>query len=138
MRKIFVVLLCLLAINVNARQVITGTLTDKETVKAVNGASVELLMLPDSASVEFTRSSSEGLFILYKADTAKTYCLRVKHLAYRTLVMPVVKKKSSINNLGNIVLEPKTFNLKEVVINGSKVTVTELGDRTVYGIPHGF
>ena len=137
-RKIFVVLLCLLAINVNARQVITGTLTDKETVKAVDGASVELLMLPDSASVEFTRSSSEGLFILYKADTAKTYCLRVKHLAYRTLVMPVVKKKSSINNLGNIVLEPKTFNIKEVVINGSKVTVTELGDRTVYGIPDGF
>ena len=137
-RKLLVVLMCLTALSANARQVITGSLTDKETQKPVENASVELVLLPDSSTVELANSSSEGLFILYKADTTRTYCLRVKHLVYKTLVMPLAKKKSSINNVGTITLEPNTFNLKEIVVNGSKVTVTELGDRTVYGIPDGF
>jgi outer membrane receptor protein involved in Fe transport len=42
-----------------------------------------------------------------------------------------------INNLGTLALEPAQFNLKEIVIKGVKVSVTELGDRTVYGVPEG-
>jgi hypothetical protein len=127
-----------MAMNVSARQVITGSLTDKETSKPVEGASIELLQLPDSITVELTKSNSEGLFIFYKADTVKTYFLKVKHLAYKTMSLKVVPKKNiMINNLGNIALEPNTYNIKEIVVNGSKVTVTELGDRTVYGIPEG-
>ncbi|HZK68959.1 MAG TPA: carboxypeptidase-like regulatory domain-containing protein, partial [Paludibacter sp.] len=76
MKKILIVLLCLLALNVHARQVITGSLTDKETSKPVEGANVALLQLPDSSAVEMTKTNSEGLFLFYKADTAKTYCLK--------------------------------------------------------------
>jgi outer membrane receptor protein involved in Fe transport len=138
MHKILIVLLCLIALNVHARQVITGSLTDKETTKPVEGASVELLLLPDSSTVEMSRSNSDGLFVFYKADTVKTYCIRVKHLVYKTVSMRVVPKKGSmINNLGAIALEPSTYNFKEIVINGSRVKVTELGDRTIYGIPDG-
>jgi hypothetical protein len=137
MKKILIVLLCLLALNVHARQVITGSLTDKETSKPVEGASVELLQLPDSSTVEMTKTNSEGLFLFYKADTVKTYCLRVSHLAYKTTLLVVSKKKGMINSMGAIALEPMTFNMKEVVVNGSKVKVTELGDRTIYGIPDG-
>jgi len=137
MNKIFIVLLCFVALNVNARQVITGSLTDKETSKPVESASVELFQLPDSSTVETAKTNSEGLFIFYKADTIKTYCLRVTHMAYKVTLYAVPKKKSMINNLGTITLEPKTFNFKEVVVNGTKVKVTELGDRTIYGIPDG-
>ena len=137
MNKILIVLFCFVAININARQVITGSLTDKETVKPVDGANVELLQLPDSSVVELSKSSSEGLFMFYKADTAKTYCLRVKHLAYKITLIAVPKKKGMINNLGAISLDPKTFNFKEIVVNGTRVKVTELGDRTIYGIPDG-
>nr|MBP6663126.1 TonB-dependent receptor [Paludibacter sp.] len=45
--------------------------------------------------------------------------------------------KGVINNLGAISLDPKTFNFKEIVVNGTRVKVTELGDRTIYGIPDG-
>ena len=137
MNKILIVLLCFVAININARQVITGSLTDKETTMPVGSASVELLQLPDSSAIETTKSSSDGLFMLYKADTVKTYCIRIKHIVYKTQVSVVPKKKSMINNLGAIALEPKTYNFKEIVISGSKVKVTELGDRTIYGIPEG-
>jgi len=137
MNKILIVLFCFVAININARQVITGSFTDKETVKPVDGATVELLQLPDSSVVELAKSSSEGLFMFYKADTAKTYCLKVKHLAYKISCFAVPKKKGMINNLGAIALDPKTFNFKEVVVNGTRIKVTELGDRTIYGIPDG-
>ena len=135
--KIFMVLLCLIALNVHARQIITGNLTDKETTKPVVGASVELLQLPDSSSVELSKSNSEGLFVFYKGDTIKTYCVRVKHLVYKTRLSVVPKKKGMMNNLGTIALDPNTYSFKEIVVNGSKVKVTELGDRTVYGIPDG-
>lgn len=136
--KILVVLLCFVAVNVNARQIITGSLTDKETTKPVEGANVELLQLPDSSTVEMSKTNSEGLFVFYKADTINTYCLRAKHVIYKTMSLSVIPKKGSmINNVGVITLEPNTFNLKEIVVNGSKMTVTELGDRTVYGIPEG-
>jgi len=130
-------MVCLAAMNAHARQVLTGSLTDKETTKPVAGASVELLQLPDSANVEMSKSNSDGLFVFYKADTVKTYCVRVKHLVYKTRMIVVPKKKGMINNLGVIALEPNTYNFKEVVVNGSKVKVTELGDRTIYGIPDG-
>jgi hypothetical protein len=137
MNKILIVLLCLVASNLHARQVITGSLTDKETAKPVEGASVVLLQLPDSITVEMTKTNSDGLFAFYKADTIKTYCIRVKHLVYKTRLIVVPKKKGMMNNLGAIALEPNTYTFKEVVVNGSKVKVTELGDRTIYGIPDG-
>ena len=135
--KILMLLLCLTALNVHARQVITGSLTDKETSKAVEGASVELLLMPDSNTVELSKSNSEGQFVFYKGDTIKTYCIRVKHLVYKTRQSSVPRKKGMINNLGVIALEPNTYNFKEVVVNGSKLKVTELGDRTIYSIPDG-
>jgi hypothetical protein len=137
MNKILMLLVCLVAMNVHARQVITGNLSDKETTKPVESASVELLQLPDSSVVEMSKSNSEGFFAFYKGDTVKTYCVRIKHIVYKTRVSAVPKKRSMINNLGAIALDPNTYNFKEIVVNGSKVKVTELGDRTVYGIPDG-
>jgi len=137
-QKILTILFCFVALNVNAKQIITGSLTDKESAKPVEDANVELLQLPDSNIVEVSKTNSEGLFIFYKADTVRTYCLRVRHLFYKTLSLPIVQKsKSMINNLGALTLEPTSLNLKEIVVNGTKVSVKELGDRTVYGIPEG-
>ena len=75
MRKVLVLLLCLtLVAQANARLVLTGVVTDKQDTKPVEGANVELLRLPDSTAVESIKTSSEGLFMLYKADTVNT-CL---------------------------------------------------------------
>ena len=77
MRKLLILLFCLtLAGYADARLVLTGVVTDKQDTKPVEGANVELLRLPDSTSIESIKSSSEGMFMLYKADTLSTYCLR--------------------------------------------------------------
>jgi len=139
MRKLLYTLLFLsLVFTVNARLVLTGIVTDKQDTKPVEGATVELLRLPDSLMVESVKSSSDGLFMLYRADTANAFCVRVRHLIYREFALPVPRKASGmINNLGTLALEPAQFNLKEIVVKGVKVSVTELGDRTVYGVPEG-
>ena len=132
-------LFCLtLAGYADARLVLTGVVTDKQDTKPVEGANVELLRLPDSTAVESVKTSSEGMFMLYKADTVSAFCLRIRHLIYKEFSLPVPRKTSGmINNLGTIALEPAQFNMKEIVVKGVKVSVTELGDRTVYGIPEG-
>lgn len=131
--KIIIVLLCLLAGNVFARKVITGTVVEEDK-KPIEAAQVELLQLPDSAKIESIFTNSEGSFNLFKADTTKNYCVRVKLRFYKTQTIPVVFKPGGrILNLGNIELLPSSVNLKEIVVNGSKIKVTELPDRTVYG-----
>ncbi len=139
MRRFLLILCCLtLVLQANARLVLTGVVTDKQDTKPVEGANVDLLRLPDSSVVESIQSTSDGLFMLYKSDTVSSYCVRVRHLIYKELVLPVTRKASGmINSLGNLALDPAQFNLKEIVIKGVKVSVTELGDRTVYGIPEG-
>jgi len=133
--KFLLILLCFVITNVNARQVITGIVTDKETSLPVESVSAELLQLPDSITIESIITNTDGTFMFFKADTAKNYCLRIKHVSYKTLVLPITKKNGSmINNVGTIAIEPSVFNFKEVVINGSKVRVTELADRTIYGV----
>jgi len=139
MRKLLLTLFFLTFLfQANARLVLTGIVTDKQDTKPVEGANVDLLRLPDSIVVETIKSASDGLFMLYKADTVSTFCVRIKHLIYKEFVLPVPRKSSGmINNLGSFALDPAQFNLKEIVIKGVKVSVTELGDRTVYGIPEG-
>lgn len=137
-RRFLLVLLCLVAFSVNARQVITGVATDKETQQPVEGAQVDLLQLPDSVKIEACQTNTEGLFMFYKADTTAKYCIKFRHVMYKTISFPVAPKKGGmINSVGSILLEPQMYNLKEIVVNGSKVSVTELGDRTVYTVPEG-
>ena len=139
MRKLLLLLVCLLAfLQVDARLVLTGMVGDKQDSRPVEGATIELLHLPDSVSLESFKTNAEGTFMLYKADTLNAFCVRVRHLIYKELVIPVPRKTSGmINNLGTLALEPAQFALKEIVVKGVKVSVTELGDRTVYGIPEG-
>lgn len=119
-------------------QEITGKLTDKETSNPVEFTTVELLSLPDSISVEAVLSNTQGLFSLKKLEAEKSYCIRVKHLSYKPRIIPVVKRQgSNVISLGTIPMEPAVIGMKEVVVNGAKILVTELPDKTVYAVSEG-
>jgi hypothetical protein len=134
--KVIILTFCLVIGKISAKQVITGKITDKESSKPVEMATVKLLQLPDSSFVEGTITDTEGMFMLYKADTLKKYCLKTSMVNYKSAISAVpVKRVDRVNAVGNIVLEPSFVNIKEVVVNGSKISVTELPDRTTYAIP---
>lgn len=133
--KILLALFCLLAGNAFARQIITGKVVEKESGQALEAATIELIQSPDSSAIEVVYSNSEGSFTLMKADTTHTYKLRIRLFNYKTINIPVARSKNRIINAGTIPLQPSSINLREVVINGSKIQVTELPDRTVYKMP---
>jgi hypothetical protein len=132
---LFVIVLLLSVGNIKARQIITGKLIEMGTSNPVESASVELLQLPDSNLVEKVATNSEGSFILYKGDTTKIFCIRIKHVSYKKQIIAVPGKKGNIINMGNINLQPAVVNIKEIVVSGSKILVTELPDKTVYTLP---
>jgi hypothetical protein len=133
--KVLIILLCLLTGNVFARKVITGTVVENESKKPVDAAQVDLLQLPDSVVAESIFTNTEGSFNLFKADTTKNYCVRIKFRFYKTETLPVVFKPGvRIISLGAVEIQPSSFNLKEITVNGSKIKVSELPDRTIYGI----
>lgn len=132
---LFIVILCFISINAFSRIVVTGNIYEKETNTPVETAIVNLLLLPDSTIIETFYTTTEGLYTLTKADTTKTYCLKVSKSFLKTKFVPVVfNSPGRILSLGKTELEPSTFNLKELVVNGSKIQVKELADRTIYGI----
>jgi hypothetical protein len=117
---------------------ITGKLIDKETSKPVEFATLELLQLPDSSLTEAVRSDVNGVFTFEKGDSSHRYCLRIKHLSYKTLVAPVVKRPGSgVCMMGNVSMEAAVISMKEVVVNGAKIVVTEMADKTVYAVSEG-
>lgn len=137
-RFVLLMFLCWGIIDASARQVITGVVTDKETAQPVQGVTIDLVVLPDSNLLETTTSSTDGVFFFYKADTTHTYALKLTQNLYKPMVASVPAKKTGlVNSLGTLALEPTFFNLKEVVVQGFKVTVTERNDRTVYSVPEG-
>jgi hypothetical protein len=133
--KFIVIILCLITSNTFARKVITGSIVEVETKTAVESAKIELIQLPDSTVAEFTSTNSEGTYNLFRADTTKNYCLKVSKLFFKTQIFPLQLAVSGrIINIGRKELEPSSISIKEVVVNGSKIKVSELPDRTIYGI----
>jgi hypothetical protein len=123
---------------VNAAPKIVGKLSDKETSKPIEFATVELLQLPDSSYVDAVSSNADGVFSFEKGDTLHNYCLRIKHLSYKTVIVPVIRKPGSIMSMvGNITMDQNVIGMKEVVVNGAKILVTELPEKTVYTVSDG-
>ena len=134
-KYIFLVVFLLAFSNTFARKVITGHLIESESKNPVESAKIDLLLLPDSMNVEQALTNTEGLFTLFKADSTKTYCLKVSKSFFKTRIVPVkLTVPGRIVNMGNTEMEPSSITIKEITVSGSKIKVTELADRTVYGI----
>ena len=134
--KLFLLLLLCISVNtVFARKVITGRVLDIEFKTPIETGIVDLLQLPDSNKVETFYTNTEGSFTLMKADTTKSYCLKIAKSFFKTQFVAInLNTAGRIVNVGNIELTPSIYNLKEITINGSKIQIKELSDRTIYGI----
>lgn len=133
--KLILLLFCLSVNYGFARKVITGHVLSLEDKTPIETAIVDLLQLPDSAKIETFYTNTEGLYTLMKADTTKSYCLKIAKSFFKTQVVPInLNTAGRIVNVGNTEMVPSIYNLKEITVNGSKIQVKELPDRTIYGI----
>ncbi len=133
--KLFLLLFCFTVSTGYARKVITGHVLSLEDKSPIETAIVDLLQLPDSTKIETFYTNTEGLYTLMKADTTKSYCLKIAKSFFKTQIVTVnLNTAGRIINVGNTELVPSIYNLKEITVNGSKIQVKELPDRTIYGI----
>ena len=133
--KIVLFLLFFSFTNIYARKVLTGNVISLEDKSPIETAIVDLLQLPDSGKIETFYTNSEGAYTLLKVDTTKSYCLRIAKSFFKTQIVPVkLASVGRIVSMGKTELVPSIYNLKEITINGSKIQIKELPDRTIYGI----
>ena len=108
-KKIIVLSMIFTGFSVSAFSQTTGKIVDTKH-QPVEGATI-VMQLPDSTYLEAAISAADGTFRL--EPELEKYQLIVQHLLYQTKQV-----KGQAHDAGIITLEPKDYNLEEVVIEG--------------------
>lgn len=113
-KKIIVTLMCAV-FSISAFCQTTGKIVDTNQ-EPIEGATI-IMQLPDSTYLGAAISAANGTFVL--EPEPESYQLIVQHLLYQTRLV-----KGQARDVGIIALEPKDYNLEEVLIKGERPFVT--------------
>ncbi|OJJ18852.1 hypothetical protein BKI52_25100 [marine bacterium AO1-C] len=132
MKKLtFYILLALIGWNTAAlAQNVNGKITDPEG-KALPGASVLLMSLPDSILTKFAIADGKGQFVLKGAKAGK-YLLQVSFTGFKPLNKPLTLEKGKELSLGDVKLEEDKKMLKEIVVKEDRVPIVIKKDTIEY------
>lgn len=133
MKKLLLSIFCLMGMwQAFSQSTIQGTLFDQSQNTPIEYGNVALYLEKDSSLVTGTVSSLDGTFKI-SGVKAGEYYLIAQFMGYDT------KKTSNISlskkgeiNLGRIVLSPNQKLLKEIEVQGNKLTAINKIDRQVY------
>lgn len=109
-------LLCLLSFPVQSQTRINGLVTDADSHKPIDAATVQLLNKGSGTAVNYTLTDADGRFSLPPVNTHDPMIVRVSLLGYATMELPVATEKEL-----HFRLAMKAFNLKEVEIRPGRV-----------------
>jgi Outer membrane protein beta-barrel family len=132
MRKLTVILLllCYNCCIINAQQIsVKGLISDTSEKKFPSNAVVVLLKKPDSILAKFTRTGTDGKFILTKVQPG-SYIFIVTHPFFGDYVEDIDIKETEVD-LGIIAVTPKAKLLQEIIVkSGAPMRVK--GDTVEY------
>ena len=115
---------------------IKGQLTDKETNNGIEMVSIIITKYQSNQIVSYTTSTTNGY---YKIDTEITegiYTLKTRHLNYHSLEKEIVISSNTTKELQiNLVLEPKTNRLDEVIVKREAPIIVKK-DTIIFNIKH--
>ncbi len=122
---------------------IKGIIADKQTNEVVEGATVQLLSLPDSSFVQGIAANKNGSFVLNGVKKSN-YTLKVSFIGYSTQYIDVnlKDKKNKVVDLGTITLSDDNHLLKDAIVSANVSKVQVSGDSLVfnasaYRVPEG-
>lgn len=113
---LFICLSCLTAFSLHAQTRIRGFVTDAETDKPVDAATVELLKAGNGSFLDYTLTDGTGHFLLPLKNIRDSLKIRVSLLGYEAMELPVTPA-----GVLYFRLSPKIFTLKEVEIRPGRV-----------------
>ena len=123
--KVTLSLISLLCSSISVWSQTTGKVVDTNQ-QPVDGATI-VMQLPDSTYLGAAISAADGTFRL--ESEPENYQLIVQHLLYQTRLV-----KGQTRDAGIIMLEPKNYNLDEVVIKGERPLVKVENGRLGYDL----
>lgn len=124
-RRIIILSVICVGFSLSAFSQTTGKVVDTNN-QPVEGATI-VIQLPDSTYLEATISAADGTFML--KPEPESYQLIVQHLLYQTRQI-----KGRAHDVGIITLEPKDYNLEEVVIKSERPLVKVEDGRLGYNL----
>ena len=144
MRPLLALALCWAALAANAQnRSLSGTIIEKGTGQAVQGASVQVLLASDSTFVNGKATDSNGAFTVGGLSKAK-YIVKVSFVGYRTRYVDadLTTKKERKTDLGFLRLTPDAILLDEATVTANAAKVQVSGDSLVfnadaYRVPEG-
>ncbi len=120
-----------------------GIIADNETKEVVEGATIQLLSLPDSSFVQGIAADNKGSFALDGVKKAN-YVMKVSFIGYIPVYVSVnlKDKKTKVVDLGTILLGSDDKMLKETIVSATAAKVQVSGDSLVfnaaaYRVPEG-
>lgn len=103
------------SIDTNAQNTIEGRVTDKETRRPLESATVTIQHTADATVVNYTLTDADGRFRL-TVSSPQSVKLGVLYMGYRRVLLPIDPTHPM-----EIALEPETILLKEVQIRPGRV-----------------
>jgi len=144
MRRIFLLISCILTINTLIAQVpggaaptitgrISGVIIDSLTKKPIDYATVSLGRSASTKSTNGALTDEKGAFKIDNISPGK-YKLTISFMGYTTKVInPVETTPGKPDaNLGRIILSPSATALKEVAVTGQAAIIENRVDKVVY------
>jgi hypothetical protein len=114
------------------QQTISGICKSIEEEK-ISNANVIVKDVSSNAILCYTSTNEEGYFLAKFKSTQAEILLSISFLGYRTFEkkvnLPIIN-----SNLGTLILEKDTNELKEIIIESEKKAITIKGDTTVYNV----
>ncbi|HPT22697.1 MAG TPA: TonB-dependent receptor [Bacteroidales bacterium] len=113
----------------DARFIIQGKLTDRQSHEPVIFATIAISHLPDSVFLTGVSGDYEGNFTAGPL-AAGNYRLRISALGYQPFIVEV--NLVSDSNMGEIILQQQIAILEEVIVSGERIKAKKEADRTVF------
>ena len=125
--------LCVCEVFAQNNRTISGTIIERGTGQAVQGASVQVLTQGDSAFVGGKATDSGGAFAVGGLSKAK-YILKVSFVGYQTRFVDVdlTNKKERKTDIGYLRLSPDAILLEEATVTANAAKVQVSGDSLVF------
>jgi hypothetical protein len=126
----FILLSLLLFSQFTKSQTLNGTLADSITRKPIELATV--ILLRGDSVVYSTESTAKGGFTI--TATTGEYDLAISAIGYEQKKIKLVEIKQGNASVGQILLQPKTFFLKETEIVATKQAITMTAGKIVFDV----
>ncbi len=110
---------------------ISGCVQDAELKDPMVQASVQLFRSKDSTFVGGTVTDLQGNFSV-EAPTNGIFRLRITSVGYQAIESEVTIRRNESQDLGNLMMEPETTMLKEMVVTGRAAQVIVKKDTLVF------